>query len=51
MRIIVAGAGIGGLSAALSLHAAGYQEVVLLESARYIQQVGVGLILPPHAVR
>ena len=51
MRIIVAGAGIGGLSAALSLHAAGYQEVVLLESARDIQQVGVGLNLPPHAVR
>ncbi len=51
MRIIVAGAGIGGLSAALSLHAAGYRDVVLLESAREIQQVGVGLNLPPHAVR
>lgn len=51
MRIIVAGAGIGGLSAALSLHAAGYREIVLLESAREIQQVGVGLNLPPHAVR
>jgi 2-polyprenyl-6-methoxyphenol hydroxylase-like FAD-dependent oxidoreductase len=51
MRIIIAGAGIGGLSAALSLHAAGYKEIVLLESAREIQQVGVGLNLPPHAVR
>lgn len=51
MRIIVAGAGIGGLSAALSLHAAGYREILLLESAREIQQVGVGLNLPPHAVR
>jgi 2-polyprenyl-6-methoxyphenol hydroxylase-like FAD-dependent oxidoreductase len=51
MRIIVAGAGIGGLSAALSLHAAGYHEILLLESAREIQQVGVGLNLPPHAVR
>lgn len=51
MRILIAGAGIGGLSAALSLHATGYRDIVLLESAREIQQVGVGLNLPPHAVR
>jgi 5-methylphenazine-1-carboxylate 1-monooxygenase len=51
MRTIVAGAGIGGLSAALSLHAAGCNDVLLLESTREIQQVGVGLNLPPHAVR
>lgn len=51
MRILIAGAGIGGLSAALSLHAAGFADVLLLESAREIQQVGVGLNLPPHAVR
>jgi 2-polyprenyl-6-methoxyphenol hydroxylase-like FAD-dependent oxidoreductase len=51
MKALIAGAGIGGLSAALSLHAAGYRDIVLLESARELQQVGVGLNLPPHAVR
>ncbi|MEJ7932331.1 FAD-dependent monooxygenase [Ramlibacter sp. AN1015] len=51
MRILVAGAGIGGLNAALSLHAAGFSDVTVVEAAREIQQVGVGLNLPPHAVR
>lgn len=51
MKVIIAGAGIGGLAAALSLHAAGLGDVTVLESSRTIQQVGVGLNLPPHAVR
>ena len=51
MRIAIVGAGIGGLTAALSLHAAGYDDVVLLEAAREIRDVGVGINLPPHAVR
>ncbi|MCB2000929.1 MAG: FAD-dependent monooxygenase [Rhodoferax sp.] len=51
MKIAIAGAGIGGLSAALSLHAAGFSDVTLFEAAREIQQVGVGINLPPHAVR
>jgi 2-polyprenyl-6-methoxyphenol hydroxylase-like FAD-dependent oxidoreductase len=51
MRITIAGAGVGGLTAALSLHAAGYDDVVLLEAAREIRDVGVGINLPPHAVR
>lgn len=51
MKTLIAGAGIGGLGAALSLHAAGCRDIVLLESARELQQVGVGLNLPPHAVR
>jgi 2-polyprenyl-6-methoxyphenol hydroxylase-like FAD-dependent oxidoreductase len=51
MRIAIIGAGVGGLTAALSLHAAGYDEVVLLEAAREIRDVGVGINLPPHAVR
>lgn len=51
MRIAIVGAGVGGLTAALSLHAAGYQDVVLLEAAREIRDVGVGINLPPHAVR
>jgi 2-polyprenyl-6-methoxyphenol hydroxylase-like FAD-dependent oxidoreductase len=51
MKVLIAGAGIGGLGAALSLHDAGIGDVTVLESAREIQQVGVGLNLPPHAVR
>ncbi|WP_283848142.1 FAD-dependent monooxygenase [Bradyrhizobium sp. NAS80.1] len=50
-RIAIAGAGVGGLTAALSLHAAGFDNVVLLEAAREIRDVGVGINLPPHAVR
>jgi 5-methylphenazine-1-carboxylate 1-monooxygenase len=50
-RIAIAGAGVGGLTAALSLHAAGFDDVVLLEAAREIRDVGVGINLPPHAVR
>lgn len=51
MKIVIAGAGIGGLTAALSLHAAGMSDITVLEAAREIQQVGVGINLPPHAVR
>lgn len=50
-RIAIAGAGVGGLTAALSLHAAGFDDVMLLEAAREIRDVGVGINLPPHAVR
>ena len=51
MRIAIVGAGVGGLTAALSLQAAGYNDVVVLEAAREIRDVGVGINLPPHAVR
>ena len=50
MRIAIAGAGIGGLTAALSLHAAGF-ECVLFEVARALGPLGVGINLLPHAVR
>ena len=50
MRALVAGGGIGGLAAALSLHEAGV-EVEVLESARSIQAYGAGINLLPHAVR
>jgi 5-methylphenazine-1-carboxylate 1-monooxygenase len=49
MSILIAGGGIGGLAAALSLHAAGLREVQVLEAATEIRQVGVGVNLPPHA--
>ncbi|MBZ4015256.1 flavin-dependent oxidoreductase [Streptomyces purpurogeneiscleroticus] len=50
MTVLIAGAGIGGLTAALSLHAAGIDAVVV-ESARRIGPLGVGINLLPHAVR
>src|SRR5437764_6238416 len=50
MRVIVAGAGIGGLSAALSLHAAGI-EAIVIDSAATLRPLGVGINLMPHAVR
>ena len=51
MRVIIVGAGIGGLATALSLHKTGFTDVTLLESAAEIQPLGVGINLLPHAVR
>ncbi|WP_329564729.1 flavin-dependent oxidoreductase [Kitasatospora sp. NBC_01266] len=51
MRITIAGGGIGGLATALSLHAAGFDDVVVHEAAREIRPLGVGINLLPHAVR
>ncbi|MBL1114260.1 flavin-dependent oxidoreductase [Streptomyces sp. 110] len=50
MRVLIAGGGIGGLATALSLHAAGI-ETAVVESAREIRPLGVGINLLPHAVR
>ncbi len=50
MRVVIAGAGIGGLSAALSLHAAGI-EAMVIDSAASLRPLGVGINLMPHAVR
>lgn len=49
MKIIIAGAGIGGLTAALALHAKGI-EVAVCERAPEILHLGVGLTLLPHAI-
>ncbi|WP_437494974.1 flavin-dependent oxidoreductase [Sorangium sp. So ce1014] len=49
MQVIVAGAGIGGLAAALALHASGH-EVTVFEAASSILPLGVGINLLPHAV-
>jgi 2-polyprenyl-6-methoxyphenol hydroxylase-like FAD-dependent oxidoreductase len=48
MQVIVAGGGIGGLAAALALHAAGH-EVTVFEAAPTILPLGVGINLLPHA--
>ncbi|GAB2700807.1 FAD-dependent monooxygenase [Kitasatospora kifunensis] len=50
MTVLIAGAGIGGLTAALSLHAVGI-EALVVESAQSIEPLGVGINLQPHAVR
>ena len=50
MRVLIAGGGIGGLTAALCLHEAGI-EAVVHESAPAMRELGVGINLLPHAVR
>jgi 5-methylphenazine-1-carboxylate 1-monooxygenase len=49
-QIIIAGAGIGGLVAALSLHDAGFS-VRLFEAVAELKPMGVGINMLPHAVR
>jgi 2-polyprenyl-6-methoxyphenol hydroxylase-like FAD-dependent oxidoreductase len=51
LPIVIAGAGIGGLAAALSLHAAGFTDVRVFERAAELRPLGVGINLLPHAVR
>jgi 5-methylphenazine-1-carboxylate 1-monooxygenase len=48
--ILVAGGGIGGFAAALSLHQAGFA-VRVFETVDQVQALGVGINLLPHAVR
>ncbi len=48
--VLITGAGIGGLTAALSLHAAGISATVI-ERVREIRPLGVGINVQPPAVR
>lgn len=48
--VIIAGAGIGGLTAALALARAGYRSVVL-EQAPRLEEAGAGIQLSPNATR
>lgn len=50
MRILIAGAGIAGLSAALALARKGH-EVQVIEQAPALEEVGAGLQLGPNAMR
>jgi salicylate hydroxylase len=47
--VIIVGAGIGGLSAALAMHRAGWQ-VQVVERADQLGEVGAGLTLSPNAM-
>ncbi len=48
-KAVVAGAGIGGLTAALALHDAGW-DVTVIEAVAELRPLGVGINLLPHAV-
>jgi 2-polyprenyl-6-methoxyphenol hydroxylase-like FAD-dependent oxidoreductase len=50
MKVLVIGGGIGGLTTALSLHAAGI-EAEVFEQTPSIEALGVGINLQPNAVR
>ena len=50
MRIVIAGAGIGGLTAALALYQAGFNAEVF-EQASEMRELGVGINMLPHAVK
>ena len=50
MHVLIAGAGIGGLTAALSLQKIGV-EVTVFESVATVSPLGVGINILPHASR
>lgn len=50
MRVVVVGAGLGGLAAALALHRAGH-EVQVLERAGELRETGAGIGVQPNGVR
>lgn len=50
MKAIIAGGGIAGLTSALALHARGW-DVVVLEQARELSEIGAGLQLSPNAMK
>jgi salicylate hydroxylase len=50
MRILIAGAGIGGLTAALALRQAGFDAHVY-EQASVLREVGAGVAISPNAVK
>ena len=50
MRVLIAGGGIGGLTAALALRQAGFDAHVY-EQASVLREVGAGVQTSPNAVR
>jgi salicylate hydroxylase len=50
MKVVVAGAGIGGLSAAIALTKVGF-DVEMVEQAPVLTEVGAGIQLSPNAIK
>lgn len=50
LRVIICGAGLGGLGAAIGLARKGH-EVVVLEGASQLSEVGAGIQIPPNSMR
>ena len=48
--LLIAGAGIGGLTTALALHAHGQRDMLVIEAAARIRPLGVGINIQPAAV-
>jgi len=51
LRILIAGAGIGGLTAALTLRKLGFRNIEVLEQTAVLREVGAGIQLGPNAVK
>jgi len=49
-RILIAGTGIGGLSAALALYAAGFTNIYVFEASATLTTLGMGINVQPSAV-
>lgn len=49
-KILIAGAGIGGLSAALALHASGFTNIEIFEASSTLTTLGVGINVQPSAI-
>ncbi|KAK5065096.1 hypothetical protein LTR84_000932 [Exophiala bonariae] len=50
LRVIICGGGLGGLGAAIALRHKGHQ-VVVLESATSLSEIGAGIQIPPNSAR
>lgn len=49
-KIVIAGAGIGGLTTALFLHHHGH-DITIVEASKELNEVGAGIQIPPNATR
>lgn len=49
-KILIAGAGIGGLATALALHASGFTNIQIFEASATLTTLGVGINVQPSAV-
>jgi 2-polyprenyl-6-methoxyphenol hydroxylase-like FAD-dependent oxidoreductase len=50
MRVVVVGAGLGGVSAAVGLHRRGH-EVTLYERGAELREAGTGVVIMPNGVQ